>query len=224
MNKEIKLEVASRKEDEKISNVKNEGNIPAVVYGHSFENKALKLNKNDFVHILSQVKGCNIFKIVIDGKEEVEVLVKDVQFDTIQDDPIHVDFLKVNKDRKVKVEVPFKFVGESGAVRKKGGMLSVSKESLKIQCLPEDLKSELEIDLSSLEDFTDSVRVNSLNLGDKYEIMAAPGDLIAKAERPRKVEVEEVVEKEETPEAKEGEGGEAKEGEGGEAKEGEEKK
>lgn len=193
--------------------------IPAVMYGNEVETQSLKLRKVDFEKIFAVAGESNLIDLEIDGTSE-KVLVKDVQKDPINLTPIHVDFYKVNMAEKVMAEIPFIYVGESKAVKELGGMLNKEMDSIEVECLPNDLVSNIEIDISGMNELDDVIRVSDLKLPATMEITNDPEDVIANIIEPRE-EIEEEVEEVEGEEGAEAAEGEKKDAEGdkGDAKE-----
>lgn len=186
--------------------------IPAVVYGNEFPVQSLSLKKVDFEKTFSLAGESNLIDLDIEGKAE-KVLVKDVQRDPLNLRPIHVDFYKVNMKEKVFAEIPFVIVGESMAVKQLGGMLNREMDSIEVECLPDELVSNIEIDISGMDSLDDVIRVSDIKLPKTFEITADPEDVIVNIIEPREEEVEEEVEEE----AEEGAEGEKKDAEGDKA-------
>lgn len=122
----------------------------------------------------------------------------------MKDNIVHADFLEIRMDQKIKVEVPFSFVGESKGV-KMGGVLSVLLRALEIECLPNAIPDEIEVDISDI-DMNDVLHVRDVKLPSEV-------DLVTEEEDPIVTVVAPVEEEEEEPEAAEGEEVAAAEGE-----------
>jgi len=185
MSKDIILEAENRGAEDNKTQIKKTGYLSGNLYGYQIKNKPIKVKIVKFENIFKLVGKSKIFTLKID-KEEYPVIIKEVQKDYVKNSYVHVDFYKVSDDRKITVDVRLKMVGEAGAVKRKGGILLVNKESVRVKCLPGDLKEEIEIDLSKLENYSDSIRLSDLNLSDKIEVMGQPGELIANVTQPKK--------------------------------------
>ncbi|MFA4995552.1 MAG: 50S ribosomal protein L25 [Patescibacteria group bacterium] len=164
---------------------RNEGFVPAIVYGKGFDNIQIALEKISFMKLFKEAGTSNLIDLVIDGGKSVKTLINDIQLDPIKSDIIHVDFYKVNMKEKIHAEVPLKFVGDSIAVIDKEGSLITSKDSIEVECLPADLIPELEVDISVLDDFEKNIKISDLKLPEGIEIQDDPEEIIAHVEEPR---------------------------------------
>tara|TARA_B100000927_G_C16428144_1_gene454375 strand:+ start:201 stop:944 length:744 start_codon:yes stop_codon:yes gene_type:complete len=142
------------------------GEIPAVIYGGkdknqniSFSKKALKIliDKENFLS--------NIISIKIEGKD-LSVLPREVVFDTVTDEPIHVDFLRIVKGGKVTLEIPVKFINNDNCPGlKRGGVLNIVRRKVELNCPTENIPSELVVDLEGV-DIGQSFKISSIKLPD----------------------------------------------------------
>ena len=93
----------------------------------------------------------NVISLNLDGKEQ-KVLPRDITFDTISDEPIHVDFLRIVAGVKVRIEVPVKFLNhEKSPGLKRGGVLNIVRRKVELKCPTENIPTELVVDLGGLE-------------------------------------------------------------------------
>lgn len=159
---------------------RNEGLVPAVVYGGKTTEHILVSPKE--VKSLIYTSDFKIAKMEVDGKE-ADCIVKDVQFHPVTDELLHIDFLKLTEGTPVKVEIPVRFVGTSPGV-KIGGKLIQQMRKLKIKTTPENLIDEIKVDISHL-DLGQVLRVKSVQVSDKIEILANSSIPIANIEIPR---------------------------------------
>jgi len=152
-----KLRETTGKKDSK--KVRNEGNVPCVLYGtdnpvhfYVVKNELLKLIYTPSVYIVN---------LDVEGQKHLAIM-KDLQFDPVSDEVIHIDFKKVFDDKPVKIEVPVAVQGFAKGIRK-GGKLQVELRRLKVMALVKDLPDEITIDVSEL-DLGQSLRVNDIQL------------------------------------------------------------
>ena len=140
---------------------RNKGLVPCVLYGGS-EQVSFCLAENDLKKIL-YTPNVFIIKIDVNGKE-YQAIKQDVQYHPVSDAPIHVDFLELQENKKVKLDIPVSVIGTAPGVRE-GGRLVSTRRYLKITALPKDLPDVVE------------VKVDDLNLGDsiKIEDIKIPG-------------------------------------------------
>jgi|TARA_Y100001960_G_scaffold301212_1_gene351044 large subunit ribosomal protein L25 len=144
--------------------VRNEGNIPAVVYGAGKPATSINLSAYDLM--MDMNKG-NFFSKVqtleIDGKEE-QVLVRDLQRHPVSDNVIHADFLRFNAKKAVKVAVPLVLLGaDKSPGVKLGGVPQLVIAALEVSCLAKDIPTSIEVDIAHLK-VSESVRLDEIEL------------------------------------------------------------
>ena len=157
------------------------GCVPAILYGAGKETQSLSISHND-LHKACENEGffSHIITIHTDGKAE-EVILKDLQRHPAKDRIMHADFLRIQMDQEITVEVPLHFINEENCigVRQGGGNISHNMTSLEITCLPGDLPEYIEVDVLDVElgssihisDLTlpDGLVIPSLNLGQDHD-------------------------------------------------------
>ena len=142
--------------------------VPGVIYGGSQEINfhAPAAAFKNFVYTPS----FQVAEVVLDGKT-YRTILKDLQFDKVDDKLIHIDLLELVEDKKVIAEIPLKFIGVSPGV-KDGGKLVVKIKSLKIKTFPKYLKEQIEVSIDGLE-LNGNIRVEDVKI-DHYEILNSP--------------------------------------------------
>lgn len=160
------------------------GKTPAVVYGNKFENLSIAMDKREFEKLFKKAGTSNLIDMTV-GDKKFKTLVHDYQLDPISGVIIHVDFMKINMKQKIHAEIPLKFVGESTAVINLEGSLINPVDSVEIECLPADLPSEFEIDLSILDDFEKNIKISDIVLPEGVELISDPEEVIAFVQEPR---------------------------------------
>jgi len=212
---------------DKANKVRFQGLIPAVVYGKGEKNQNIAIDKINFMHIYKEAGTSNLIDLSIEDSDKFKTLIQDIQIDPIYGEVIHADFYKVNMKEKIKTEIPLKFVGDSKAVIELEGSLITPKDNIEVECLPSDLISEVEVDISVLDDFEKDIRVSDIKLPQNIEILNDPEEVVASVEEPRSeeelAELEEEVKEDVEAVEVEHAGEEAAEGEESEAKEGKSK-
>lgn len=158
--------------------------IPAVLYGSGVESKPVTVGRSEFLKVLKTAGYSSLLDMTVDGGQPVKTLIKEVQVHPLTLDPLHVDFYQVRMDKEIEAKIPLVFVGESKAVKNEGGTLVKSIDELEIRCLPANLPHEIEVDLSVLNTFEDSITVESLKLPNGVEAITDAGLTIATVERP----------------------------------------
>lgn len=189
----IKLSTQKRDLKMKAKNLRLNSKVPCVCYGPAEEPLALEADYQELRKTYQKAGTSSVIKLEIHGlKDELNVLIKDLQFNPISNKIEHVDFIRVNMNKPVYAVVPIKLIGKSKAVTDLGGVLEHQKSEVEIKCLPKYLMHEIEVDVSVIEDFHTSIHLRDLNLGEHVEIMDNLDDVIATVGMTR-VEVEEPV-------------------------------
>jgi len=183
---EIKLAAEPRAKDEKLG----ADFIPAVVYGKGVENQSLKLKRIDFDKAFKAAGESNLISLNF-GQGIVKVIVKDTQHDVMKNIFTHVDFYQVNMKEKITTEIPLHFIGESKAVRELGGSLLKDITAVEIECLPSDLVDHIDVDISALLTFDDSIRLQDLKLAKGLALVSQTNETVVAVKEP-KAEVEAV--------------------------------
>jgi len=175
----VQLKAQLRKEsDGKARTVRTGGFIPAVMYGSGATNKNIKVKKHDFEKAFKIAGEFNLVDLSIDGDQAAKVIVKDIQRDGLTDNIIHIDFYQVDMAKKIFAEIPLSFVGEAKAVKDLGGTLVKNMDTVKISCLPGDLVSQIEVDISKLEKFDQFIRLQDLILPQGIELASATNEAV----------------------------------------------
>jgi len=177
----------------KTKNLRNAGQIPAVLYGPGYESLNITVEAKEFTKVFKEAGYSNLIQLSVNNKNP-QVLIKEVQINPISQLPIHISLYAVDLAKKIVAEVPIQITGLAPAVKNNLGFLEVPSESVEIRCLPNDLPAKITVDISNLNKVGDSIQIKDLNLGDKIEIVNDQGtDLrIAFIAPPQKV-VEEAV-------------------------------
>ena len=115
--------------------IRQQGNIPGIVYGGSEKNQNVSVSIKVLKSLMEKENFLSkIIKLKVDGKEE-NVLPKDISFDVITDEPIHIDFLRVVKGSSVIIEIPVKFINnEKSPGLKRGGVLNIVRRKVELKC------------------------------------------------------------------------------------------
>jgi large subunit ribosomal protein L25 len=172
----------------KVKQLRSQGLIPAVLYGHGIKPENLAVAKNDFKKIFAEAGTSSLITLEIEEKAPVKVLAHEPQVNPVSDEPIHIDFYKVRMDEKIKTEIPLEFVGESEAVKQLDGSLVTNRDNIEIECLPTDLVPSIEVDISALKTFEDQICVKDIKVPEKIEVLTDKDEVIAFVEPPRSEE------------------------------------
>lgn len=129
------------------------GRVPAVIYGGGQPNTDITLDHNDTIHHLEkEAFHSHVLTVDVAGRSE-QVVLRDVQMHPYKRLVMHLDFLRVSADRKLRMTVPLHFVGEAVApgVKLGGGVVSHLMPEVEIECLAKDLPEFIEVDMSHME-------------------------------------------------------------------------
>ena len=177
----------------KVKTLRNAGLVPAEVYGQGLDNLTIQIDEKTLRSVLNEAGNTNLIGIKVGRKKAVNTLARHIQYSTIKQDILHVDFYAVNMSETVAVSVPVQFIGEAPAIEQ-GGMLVSGLNEIEIEALPGDLPETIDIDITVLTDFGDAIHVGSLNLPEGITVLSSPDSLVVSAQAPRLAEVEEEVE------------------------------
>jgi len=178
----------------KVKNLRREGLIPAVLYGHDIESLPLQIEERELNRVLTQAGGHRLIALKIGrAKNPQMALAREVQWDVITSRPLHVDFYAVVMTEKITTAVPLTLVGEAPAADQAGVILLQGLDEIEIECLPGDLIEAIEVDLSALKEMDQAIYVKDLRVSPAVEILTDPEELVAKVAWAAPEEVEEEV-------------------------------
>ena len=146
--------------------------------------------------MLRQAGTHQLISLQIGHKKPQMTLARDIQRDPLKHRYLHVDFYAVKMSQKVTAQVPLVFVGSAPAVSGLGGILTHGLDEIEIECLPADLIAAVEVDVSGLAHFNDSIIISDLQLPNTVTVLSDPDSMVAKVEAPRTVEALEEEEEE----------------------------
>jgi len=201
--KQIELRATSREIlGKKVRFLRRQGIIPLHLFGHSVESIALQCDEVQLKRVLAQAGKTRLISLKLDkGKKPRNVVVREVQKDMRTDGLLHVDLYQIKMTEKIRVEVPVVVVGEAPALKSKENMLLQELNSLTVECLPNEIPASVKVDLSSLTERGQAIRVEDVILGKEVAILNDPELVMARIGSRPKEKVEEVVEVEEAVEA-----------------------
>lgn len=167
------------------------GQLPAVIYGRHNEPIIITLDAHTAALTLGKLTSSSLVTIDVDGKEYAS-LVREKQRDYIKNRILHVDFLAVSLDEKLRATVTIHFIGVSLAVKDFGAVMVHNLEELEVEALPGDLPERIDVDISVLSRIGDGIRVRDVVVPDGIRVLDNPDTMVAVATAP-KVEEEEAV-------------------------------
>ena len=144
--------------------LRSKGIVPAIVYGGKNQNQKISISKK-VIKLLADKENflSNILTLNIEGNSQ-NVLPREIKFDTITDEPIHVDFLRIVEGAKIALEIPVKFINnEKSPGLKRGGVLNIVRRKVELKCPTENIPDELIVDLEN-KDIGESFKISSIKL------------------------------------------------------------
>ena len=217
----IEVSIRNTKTRGEVNTLRAKDFVPGIIYGGKDKNQKVSISKKLVKFLLDKENFLsNIITLNIDGNTQ-DVLPREIKFDIITDDPIHVDFLRIVKGSKIILEIPVKFINnEKSPGLKRGGVLNIVRRKVELKCPTENIPNELIVDLEG-SDIGESLKISSIKLPQNVVPTIQGRDfVIATVAAPTIIkEPEKPAETEEGAEGAEGEEASAEGAEGAEAKE-----
>jgi len=186
---EITLEAQKRDLlGKKVKNLRKDGQLPSILYGKNTKETPLILNKAEFERISRDAGEATIIDLRIPDEKSSKVLIRDIQRHPVNDDIMHVDLYKVDMSREIQTEIPLKLEGIAPAVEELEGNLITNKDSIRVECLPDKLVSEIIVDVSTLKTFDDLIHIKDLNIPEGIKVLDDGEEIIAQVTPPRSEE------------------------------------
>jgi large subunit ribosomal protein L25 len=165
----LNANIRNTKTKGELSALRNNGNVPAIIYGGEAQNEKISISKKLLKSLIEKENFLsNIVTLNVDGKSQ-NVLPKEIKYHIISDEPIHVDFLRVVPGLKIKIEVPVQFINhEKSPGLKRGGVLNIVRRKVELRCPSEKIPESLVIDLDGIE-IGESFKISSIKLDTDVE-------------------------------------------------------
>ncbi|MGC2447287.1 MAG: 50S ribosomal protein L25 [Candidatus Sulfotelmatobacter sp.] len=158
--------------------VRRDGKIPAVVYGAGKDSQPITVDPRVVTRILNSETGHNtIFDLALDG-ENTKAMIVDWQYEPIKGRLLHIDLKRIALDKVLRVSVPIELTGEATGVKQEGGILEQMLREVEIECLPADIPSHIDVDVSDLT-FGKVLRVSNLPHSDKIKFLTDENQPVA---------------------------------------------
>jgi large subunit ribosomal protein L25 len=175
---------------------------PAHLFGHGIESLTLQCDTARLRRIIARAGMTRLIALGIEGdKKPRSVFLKEIQRDACTGELLHVDFYEVIKTEKVRVDVPIVLVGEAPAIKEKGCILTHALTTLSIECLPDTLPPQIEVDLSQLKEAGQAIYVRDIALTPDITVNTDHDQMVVRVAEARVEKVEEVVKAEAAAEA-----------------------
>jgi len=192
------LKVKERKEigTRKVNNLRKEGWIPGIIYGHGEKSMPIMIQEEELTNIIHKLHSeATLLTLNYKGKD-LQVLMREVSRNPLTEKPLHVDFQHIHEDEEVNVHVILDFQGKAKGIEE-SGILNIEHRDLIVRCLPKDIPESIVVDVTALE-IGQSIHIRDLNIPEGVKVEADPSATIVNILSPRKL-VEVVPVEEELP-------------------------
>jgi large subunit ribosomal protein L25 len=175
----VSAEARSSRGKNEARRVRVTGRIPAVIYGAFKDPVAISVNPKDILKIIHGKSGHNsIFDVDVPGLEKTPVIVADEQYHPVRGNLMHIDLKRIDLTRKLRVAVPVHVSGEARGVKQQGGVLDVVTRTIEIECIPDDIPDQFDVDVTELL-IGSNIRVSELPVKPGVRVLTAPEAVIA---------------------------------------------
>ena len=160
----LEASIRNTKSKGDVRSLRSSGNVPAIIYGGSVENEKISISKKILKSLINKENFLsNIITLNIGGKPQ-NVLPREIKYNVITDEPIHVDFLRILEGVNVRIEVPVNFINhEKSPGLKRGGVLNIVRRKIELKCPSEKIPKGITIDLDGI-DIGESFKISSVKL------------------------------------------------------------
>ena len=160
----IQATIRDTKTKGQVNDLRSKGNVPGIIYGGEEPNEKISITTKELKNLINKKNFLsNVISINLDGKEQ-KVLTRSIAFDSITDEPIHFDLMRIVKGGKIILEIPVKFINNDlSPGLKRGGVLNIVRRKVELRCPAENIPNELVVDLEGL-DIGTSIKISSINL------------------------------------------------------------
>jgi len=191
---EIFLDAEPRQElgKSKVKDLRKEGFIPAVVYSDGKESLPIKVSHKQLLQLIHQhrLESTVInLKVKDDKKQKARsCLIKEIQYDPVSDDIVHVDFNQISLTKAIKINVPVAAKGEPIGVKQEGGSVEHILWEIEVECLPTDIPKGIEVDVSQLK-IGDAIHIKDITFPANVKVLNNPEAIVLSVAAPIKEEI-----------------------------------
>jgi len=179
----------------KVKHLRRQGITPVHLFGHSIKSLALQCETVQLERVLAQAEQTGLINLKLDNEKKPRtVMIRAFDRDWRKGQLLHVDFYQVKLREKLKLEVPVVLVGEAPALKSKDNMLEHELDTLTIECLPAKIPTNIEVDISSLTEPGQAIRVKDITRDKDIAILNDPELVVVKISWQRVGKAEEVAE------------------------------
>ena len=157
-----------------VKKLRKEGFIPANIFGKDFASLAITVSLNDFTKVYNEAGETGVVYVDVEGADkDIPTLIKSVQKHPVNDNILHIDLRKINLRQKIETQVPLAYTGEA-PVEKEGAVIMYPVDVITVEALPANIPSEITIDLSTLTEIGQEVKVADLPKSEDYTVVDDP--------------------------------------------------
>ena len=193
----IELEVTNREIiGKKVKHLRRQGITPMNLFGHGVQSLALQCETDKVERVLARAGRTGLINLKLDEEKEPRtVMIREFDRDWRKGQLVHVDFYQVKMAEEIKLEVPVVLVGEAPALKSKDNMLEHELDTLTIECFPAKIPAGIEVDISSLTEPEQAIRVKDIDIDKDIAVLNDPELVVVKiSSRPAEKVEEELVE------------------------------
>jgi len=186
----INIKAEKRDKFGKLKNLRKEGFLPAVYYGHKNKSTSIQIKKSDFLKAWKNAGESTVINLVT-PEGELGALIHDIDLDPLTSEPRHADFYIFEKGHKIEIEIPIEFVGISPAIKDLGGSLIKILRTLKIESEPLNLPHQIEVDISSITELEGQILAKDIILPKGVKLIENPDEAVVTVATAKEEEIEE---------------------------------
>lgn len=176
----------------KVKDLKEAGFLPAIVYSQGKEALAIKISRGALLKLVHQHRlESTVINLKIKDDKKAKgrsCLVKEIQYDPVGEDIIHVDFNEISLTKAIKVNVPVEAIGEAAGVKQEGGSLEHLLWEIEVECLPTNIPKNIQVNVAALK-MDEAIYVKDLVLPQGIKVLNDPGAIVLHVIAPMKEEV-----------------------------------
>ncbi|MEA2086390.1 MAG: 50S ribosomal protein L25 [Chloroflexota bacterium] len=167
---------------------------PVHLFGHGLKSQALQCDTAELQHIISRAGATRLISLEIEeGKQPRSTFIREIQRAEPGGRLLHVDFYQMKKTEKMKVDIPLIMVGEAPAMKERGRILTHGVSALSIECLPDKIPPQIEVDLTPLEEMGQAIYVRDITLSPDITVFTDPDQMVVKVSETAREKAEEIV-------------------------------
>lgn len=197
----------------KVKKLRRDGLVPAHVFGNKLETEHVSVNGKDFIKVYRQAGETGLIDLKISDEKIRPVLVRNVQVNPLNEEPLHIDFYQVNLKEKTVVPVPIVLIGEEPELVHTGEAVVIQPMGeVEVEALPTELPEKIEVDITSLKQIDDVILVSQLSVLEGVTILADAEAVVAKLDTAITEEMKQLMEEQAAEQAAAAEEAAAEEG------------